>query len=60
MAIVFILYLFAGYWAAGVVLFEGKIIIHSFGALFMQKLALGLIGGIVLIPIALIKRSAKK
>lgn len=54
--IVFILYLIAGYWAAGVVLFENKIVIHGFGALFLRKLSLGLIAGIILIPMALIKR----
>ena len=56
MGLIFILYLAAGYWAAGVVLFENKIVIHSFGALFLKKATLGFIAGIVLIPLAIIKR----
>lgn len=56
MEILVIAYLIAGYWAAGVILFEGKVVIHSFGALFMQKMMWGTILGIVLIPAAIIKR----
>lgn len=56
----FLLYLIAGYWAAGVVFFEGKVVIHSFGALFMQKVCLGCILGIIIIPIAVVKRILKK
>lgn len=56
MALLFIAYLAAGYWAAGVILFENKIVIHSFGGLFMQKMIWGTILGIVLIPAAIIKR----
>ncbi len=51
-----LIYWVAGYWAAGVVCFENRIIIHQFGALFMQKCILGLLLGWILIPIALIKR----
>jgi len=46
MEILVIAYLIAGYWAAGVILFEGKVVIHSFGALFMQKMMWGTILGI--------------
>lgn len=52
----FLLYLALGYWAAGVVFFENKIVIHAFGALFFKKLCLGLILGIIIIPVAIIKR----
>ena len=50
------LYLVAGYWAAGVVFYENKVVIHAFGVLFMRKLCLGFILGIVIIPVAIIKR----
>lgn len=56
MSILGIAYLVAGYWAAGVMFYEGKVVIHSFGALFMQKVMLGAILGIVLIPAAIVKR----
>lgn len=56
MGLLFVLYLVAGYWAAGVVFYENKVVIHAFGALFMRKLCLGFILGIVIIPVAIIKR----
>lgn len=56
MEMMFILYAIAGYWAAGVIFFENKVIIHTFGALFVKKLSLGLVLGIILIPAAIIKR----
>lgn len=52
----FLIYVIAGYWAAGVVLYEGKIVFYSFGQLFMQKLIWGAILGFILIPIAIGKR----
>ena len=51
-----LIYLVLGYWAAGVVFYEGKVVIHTFGALFLRKMCLGLILGIVLIPIAILKK----
>ena len=56
MEILTILYLVLGYWAAGVVFFENKVVIHAFGALFMKKVMLGAVLGVFLIPIAIIKR----
>lgn len=56
MVLLEILYVIAGYWAAGVVLYENKIVIHSFGMLFLQKLCLGIFLGLILIPIAILKR----
>jgi hypothetical protein len=51
-----ILWLAACCWAAGVVIFENKVVIHSFGELFLQKVTLEFIAGIVLIPLAMVKR----
>lgn len=54
--ILLIIYLVLGYWAAGVMLYENKVVIYSFGQLFMQKLIFGMLLGIILIPCAIIKR----
>lgn len=52
-----LIYWALGYWAAGVCFFEGKTVVYSgLGTLFIYKLCLGLFFGIVLIPIAIIKR----
>jgi len=51
-----ILYAVLGYWAAGVVVYENKIVFHRLGELFFQKLMLGVIFGWILIPIAILKR----
>ncbi|MGM9652284.1 MAG: hypothetical protein ACI3XP_01460 [Eubacteriales bacterium] len=56
MEILFIIYVIAGYWAAGVVIYENKIVVHAFGQLFMQKLVCGIFLGVILIPIAILKR----
>ncbi|WP_040658734.1 hypothetical protein [Oscillibacter ruminantium] len=54
--ILLLLYFWAGYWAAGLVLFYNKIVIGGIGALFLQRLAFGAIFGWALIPIALIMK----
>ncbi len=54
--LILLVYLALGYWAAGVVFYENKIVFHTFGALFLRKLCLGLFLGIVIIPIAVLKR----
>lgn len=55
-----LIYLIAGYWAAGVVFFENKVVIHSFGQLFLRKVILGFLLGIVIIPMAIFKRIFSK
>lgn len=50
------LYVYAGYWAYGVVFYEGKIVFHEPGKLFTTKLANGIFMGWLWIPIALLKR----
>ena len=54
--ILIILYAWAGYWAYGVVFYEGKIVFHEPGKLFATKLANGLFLGWLWIPVALLKR----
>ncbi len=56
-----LIYWALGYWAAGVCFFEGKTVVYSgLGTLFIYKLVLGLFLGIVLIPLAIIKRVASR
>ncbi len=52
----FIVYAVIAYWAAGVVIYENKVIIHTFGTYFIQRLCYGIFFGIILIPVAIIKR----
>lgn len=54
----FIIYAVLGFWAAGVVLYENKIIITTSSELFTRKLVYGLIFGWLFIPIAIFKRLA--
>mgnify|MGYP003316556746 CR=1 FL=1 len=55
-ALLIIVYVVLGYWAAGVCFYENKIVFHAFGELFMKKLILGIFLGIVIIPVAFLKR----
>jgi hypothetical protein len=41
MEILFVVYLIVGYWAAGVVFYENKIVFHKTGELFMRKVVWG-------------------
>ena len=58
--LLFIVYLALSYWAVGVVLYENKIVVHTFGAFFLKKMCLGLFLGIILIPIAIFKKLFRK
>jgi len=53
--IVIIIYWIAGYWAYGVVFYEGKIVFYKEGELFLKKLWGGLMLGWIMIPIACLK-----
>lgn len=52
----FLVYWLAGYWAYGVVFYEGKIVFAQPGQIFTTKLVQGLIFGWLWIPVALIKK----
>lgn len=56
MGLLIIIYWIAGYWAYGVMVYEGKIVICQEGELFQKKLWGGLMLGWVMIPLAIIKR----
>jgi hypothetical protein len=52
--VLFVIYLALGYWSTGQTLFYNKIVIHTLGQLFMQRLIFGFILGWILIPVAII------
>lgn len=57
MTILFIIYAALGYWAAGVVFYNNKVVVQTaLGQLFMTKLVIGIFLGIFIIPVAAIKR----
>ena len=55
MAILLIVYMVAGYWAAGKTYYADKIVFGTFGSFFIQRVLIGTIFGWVLIPWAIIK-----
>ncbi len=57
--ILIIVYIIAAWWAYGVV-FENYIRVGTFSNLFLSKLIVSALAGIILIPIAIIKRMIKK
>ena len=51
-----IIYWIAGYWAYGVVFYEGKVVFAKPGQIFGTKLVQGLFLGWLWIPVAIIKK----
>lgn len=51
-----LIYLVLGYWATGVTIYANKIVIHTFGQLFIQRMIWALLLGWILIPWAIIKK----
>ena len=58
MAIVAIIYFIASYWATGVI-HDGEIWIGTRSNMFLKRLIEGLLFGVILIPIAIIKTIVK-
>ena len=57
MAILFLAYWAAGYWAVNRTVYANKVVVYSKpGSLFVQKSIYALIGGWLLIPVALVKK----
>lgn len=52
---VWFLYLAAGYWAAGKTVYANKIMVGSWSSIVIQRMVVGAVLGIILIPIALFK-----
>lgn len=56
-AVLFIIYLAAGYWAVGETLWKNKTIIEfKTGAAFTQRVIWGTVLGWILIPVAVIRK----
>lgn len=49
-------YVILGYWAVGQTIYANKVRIGSISNLFLSQLFLGVLLGMILIPIALIKK----
>lgn len=54
--IIIIAYAALGYWAAGKTVYANKIRIGTWNDLFLNRLIVGCLLGVILIPIALIKK----
>lgn len=52
---VFIIYLVLGYWATGKTIYADKIVIYTGISFMCQRIAMGMLFGWILIPVALIK-----
>ena len=50
-----ILYLVLGYWATGKTIYANKTVIYSGFSFFYRRLAMALVFGWILIPVALLK-----
>lgn len=50
-----IIYLVLAYWAVGYTIYANKILIGTGYAIFCQKMAIGLLIGWILIPVAVLK-----
>lgn len=55
MIILFIIYWALGYWATGKTIYANRILIGTAQGIFLQRAMWGMLGGWILIPIALIK-----
>lgn len=55
-----IVYAVLSYWAAGQTIYANKIRIGTFNNLFLNRLIIGCLLGIVLIPIAIIRKIINK
>ena len=56
--ILLIIYMILGYWATGKTIYADRIMIGTWNAIFLRRVIMGTILGVVLIPIALIKTFA--
>ena len=59
-AVLVIVYLVAAYWAAGQTIYANSIRIGTAKDLFLTRLIVGCLLGIILIPIAIIKNALKR
>ena len=50
-----IIYMILGYWATGKTIYADKIVFGTWNGIFIQRVILGTLLGVILIPIAIIK-----
>ncbi len=55
MMILIAIYMIAGYWATGKTIYANKILIGAWNTIFLQRVIMGTLLGVVLIPWAIIK-----
>ena len=58
--ILLFIYMGLGYWATGKTIYANYVLIGSVGDIFMRRLVMGTVLGVVLIPIAIIKSLLSK
>ena len=54
------IYMAAGYWATGKTIYANKILIGEWNTIFLRRVTMGTILGVVLIPWAIIKTMCGK
>ena len=54
--VVFIVYCVLGYWAVGQTIYANKIQIGSMKDIFLTRFVLGVLLGLILIPVAILKK----
>ena len=55
MVILLVIYMIAGYWATGRTIYANKILIGTWSSIFMRRVIMGTLLGVVLIPWAILK-----
>lgn len=56
--IIFIIYMALGYWATGKTIYANKLMVGTWNGIFLQRVIMGTLLGVVLIPVALLKSLA--
>ena len=60
MIIILAIYMAAGYWATGKTIYANRILIGEWNAIFLRRVIMGTLLGVVLIPWAIIKSMGEK
>ena len=60
MIIILAIYMAAGYWATGKTIYANRILIGAWNAIFLRRVIMGTLLGVVLIPWAIIKSMGGK
>ena len=54
------IYMIAGYWATGKTIYADKILIGTWSNIFLRRVIMGTLLGVVLIPVAIIKSVGRR